>query len=256
MITWLCDKKNSWEVDWIDYLFENVTPKGPIVVYNRTVDIKKYLENNSNIFVLIHLSDEWSKDPVDHYDKVKFVLRNYYKDLGPNVINFPLGWMKTFPYKLTPKSISQRNLVWSFSGHVDKTTRPQMVEWMNTIPNGKGFFIKCGQGYNLTPVELAHMYNDSYFVPCPKGNCSIDSLRVCEALQVGSIPIVEKSDYWKNLYGSDVPFIQLDNWNEAPDIINSLIKNLDSLENVRVNMYNWWIEHCNLLKSKIEKINL
>lgn len=260
MIKWLCSRESSWEGDWIDYLFEDVKPNGTILVYNSSVDIRSYLNIHGPVLGLIHLSDEWGRDSTDHYTQAKFVLRNYYKDLGPNVLNFPLGWMKTFPYKTNPKSIQERKLVWSFSGHVDKTTRPEMAKWMITVEGGRGYFKKCGEnwgpfeGHALNPTQLAEMYNDSYFVPCPQGNCSIDSLRVCEALQAGAIPIVERNEYWYKLYGPDVPFLQIDNWNQTPKIIAELITDLNKLEKIRSSVYHWWIDHCYMLKENIKEI--
>lgn len=256
-LIWLCNKDTSWERDWIDFLFERVQIKGPIVVYNSSADIKQYLEINGPVLGLIHLSDEWSKDSTDHYSSAKLVMRNYFQSLGSNVLNFPLGWMRTFPYKTIPKSISQRKYIWSFSGHVDKTTRPEMAHWISKVEGGLGYFKRCGEnwgpfdGHALDPNQLAEMYNDSYFVPCPQGNCSIDSLRVCEALQVGAIPIVEKSEYWNNLYGSN-PLIQIDDWSQVPLLIKRLISDLDSLEKLREETYNWWINHCLRLKITIK----
>ena len=36
----------------------------------------------------------------------------------------------------------------------------------------------------------------SIFVPCPRGNSSPDTFRLYEALEAGSIPIVERDEYW------------------------------------------------------------
>lgn len=259
-VVWLCSKELSWECDWIDYLFEGVDANGTIVIYNSTADINEYLADHGPVLGLVHLSDEWDKDPVDHYNQAKVVLRNYYKDLGPNVINFPLGWMRTFPYKLIPKVIQERQYVWSFSGHIDKTTRPEMARCMTTVAGGKGYFKKCGEnwgsfdGHALNPIQLADLYNNSYFVPCPQGNCSIDSLRVCEALQAGAIPIVERSEYWGSLYGADVPLVQIDSWDQAPALIAELTSDLNKLEELRSNTYQWWVNHCLELKTTIKEL--
>ncbi len=258
-LTWLCTKETAWERDWLEYLFDDVKVTEPIFVYNSSVDIEKFLMSTGPVLGLIHLSDEWSKDSTDHYSMARLVMRNYYQDLGPKVLNFPLGWMRTFPYKLIPKSIQERKYVWSFSGHVDKTTRPEMAHWMSGIAGGQGYFKRCGEnwgpfeGHALNPVEMAELYDNSYFVPCPQGNCSIDSLRVCEALQAGAIPIVERSDYWKKLYGIDVPLIQLDSWSTAPTIISGLLEDLDQLESLRSKTYNWWINHIQQLKKTIKE---
>jgi hypothetical protein len=255
---WLCNKEQSWECDWIDYLFEGVDTDGTMVVYNSTADINEYLAAHGPVLGLVHLSDEWDKDPVDHYNQAKVVLRNYYKDLGPNVLNFPLGWMRTFPYKLIPKVIQERQYVWSFSGHIDKTTRPEMARCMSTVEGGRSYFKKCGEnwgpfeGHALDPHQLADLYNNSYFVPCPQGNYSIDSFRVTEALQAGALPIVERSEYWSNLFGQDHPLIELDSWDQAPSIIANLTQDYTLLEQKRSAAYSWWIKYCDNLKNKIK----
>lgn len=274
-LVWQSSLESSWECDWIEFLFRNVSHTtikdynqtscidNSVFIYNSTVDNLAYFKDLSSkgiTFGLIHLSDEWNKDSTEHYSLAKFVLRNYYKDAGSNVMNIPLGWMKTFPHTIIPNTVKDRKYTWGFSGHVDKTTRPMMVQYMSTIENGQHYFKKCGEnwgpfdGHALDPVGLAALYNDCLFVPCPQGNQSIDSLRVCEALQAGSLPIVERSEYWTKLYGTDHPLIEIDSWRHAPEIINNLISNLDDLEIKRMYTYNWWIAHCDRITNKITKI--
>jgi hypothetical protein len=141
---------------------------------------------------------------------------------------------------------------------VDKTTRPLMAEYMSKITNGIGYFKKCGenwgafQGHALTPAQLAEMYNNSIFVPCPQGNQSIDSFRVTEALQSGALPIVERSKYWSDLFGQDHPLIELDSWDQAPAIIANLTQDYTLLEQKRSATYAWWIKYCDNLQNKIK----
>jgi hypothetical protein len=269
-IIWHTSIEKSWEKDWIEYLFakvphhtitdykqELIIPNS-LIVYNSSVNIQAYLERAQGTqFGLIHLSDEWGTDDTSLYSYAQIVFRNYYKDLGPNVINFPLGCMKGIPYDVQPRPIVERTLTWSFSGHVDKTTRPDMAKYMINIPNGKYYFKKTGQnwgafeGHKLDPIDLFNMYSDSIFVPCPRGNQSIDSLRVCEALEAGAIPIVERSDYWSKLYGTDNPLVQIDSWSVAPSIITMLLSDTTRLEYQRQYTHNWWKNYCNKLQSNI-----
>jgi len=277
MITliWQTDYSSAWERDWIEYLFSK-TPHVTIydkhktqyidssmIIYNASVDNKSYIKNLSQSgkkFGLIHLSDEWSRDDTDIYQYADVVLRNYYRDTLSDVITFPLGWMRTFPYDITPKTVDERKYTWSFSGHVDKTTRPMMAKYMSQVPNGRSYFKQCGQdwgafeGHALNPVQLAEMYNDSIFVPCPQGNESIDSLRVCEALQVGAFPIVEASDYWSKLYGDDHPLIQINDWSQAPWLITEMLRDPIKLEIERAKARQWWVNHCEKLQERLTTI--
>jgi len=269
-IIWHSNRENSWEKDWVEYLFaqtphqtindyrQEIIIPNSVIVYNSSVNINRYIERaHGTSFGLIHLSDEWEADDVSIYSQAHVVFRNYYKDLGPNVVNIPLGCMVGIPYDHIPIPIKDRSITWSFSGHVDKTTRPEMAKFMVNVPNGKYYFKKSDEnwgafgGHKLNPIDLFKMYSQTIFVPCPRGNQSIDSLRVCEALEAGSIPIVERNDYWQKLYGPDNPLLQIDNWSIAPSIIHMLLKDLDRLEYQRKNTYNWWKNYCIKLQHKI-----
>ena len=274
MITliWQSNRENSWENDWIEHLFRNV-PHNTITDYtqsqvvNRSLIIYNSLVNNTEYikklaaqgisFGLIHLSDEWGRDDTGLYKYTDIVLRNYYKDLGPTVLNIPLGWMNGYPHDMVTKSTEDREYVWSFSGHVDKTTRPEMVKWMSTVSKGKSYFKKCGedwgpfQGHALNPTQLADMYNNSIFVPCPQGNHSIDSFRVTEALQAGAIPIVERSPYWNNLFGNDCPFVQINEWADAPQLIQNLLDDCSAIDGLRTYVNKWWLDYTDKLSNRM-----
>jgi hypothetical protein len=267
-IIWHAKREEDWSADWIERVFSKVPHQTitdysqtkiihrSLIVYNATVDITDYVQRASKEgidFGFIHISDEWNRDSTDVYKFAKVVLRNYYKDLGPKVINFPLGMMTGWPFDLPIKNTADRIHTWSFSGHVDKTTRPEMVKYMSQVPLGKSFFKVCGEyyGYPLNPVQLAEMCNDSIFVPCPQGNCSIDSYRVTEALGAGAIPIVERSTYWSNLFGEDHPLLEIDSWSNAPALIASLLSDKDALDAKRIHTHNWWLDHCDRLTSRM-----
>jgi hypothetical protein len=272
-IVWQMDPLKSWEPDWIEYVFSK-TPHTTVIdtdqkqfidnsyiVYNSHVNIVPYIEKMvaaNKRFGLIHLSDEWDRDSTDHYKHAHVVLRNYYRSIdNTNVMFFPLGWMVTFPHTLPIKSTWDREFTWSFSGVVTKSTRLAMAEAMETVPNGCRYFKPewenwgSHHGHALTPTQMADMYNNSLFVPCPRGNQNVDSFRVTEALQMGALPIVEKSDYWANLYGQDHPLIEIENWQDAPAVIKHLMSNMRNLDIQRALTYAWWIRYCNNLKNKI-----
>ena len=271
-IIWHAKQQGDWSADWIEYLFSKVPHRTitdysqtkiihrSLIVYNATVDITDYVQRavrEGVSFGLIHISDEWDRDDTDVYKHAKVVLRNYYKDLGPDVINFPLGMMTGWPYDLEIKNTEDRKYIWSFSGHVDKTTRPEMVKWMSTVPRGKSYFKKCGedwgpfQGHALNPTQLADMYNNSIFVPCPQGNHSIDSFRVTEALQAGAIPIVERNPYWNNLFGNDCPFVQINEWADAPQLIQNLLDDFSAIDGLRTYVNKWWLDYTDKLSNRM-----
>jgi hypothetical protein len=262
--------ETSWETDWLEYIFSK-TPHitladtrqqqfidNSYIVYNSQVDIVPYIEklvSKNKRFGLIHLSDEYNQDNLDHYKHAQVILRNYHRPINvPNVVHFPLGWMKTFPNELPIKSTWDRELVWSFVGTITKSTRAEMIHYMSTVPNGQHWGSHTGNPW--PPVDMGQLYNNSIFVPCPRGNWNVDSFRVTEALQMGALPIVEKSDYWSNLYGKDHPLIEVENWQDAPGTIKYLLSNMRNLDIQRVLTHAWWTRYCNDLKNKISTLTI
>lgn len=265
-LIWQVDRHTDWSRDYIEYLFQKVphqTLEDPtltiqedsIIIYNRTVDNLSYLKNlraQGKKIVLVHLSDEWLNDSTEHYQYADLVLRTYYKDCGPKVINFSTGWMKDSPTDLPDKTIDEREFIWSFFGHIEgKPTRKQMAAAMLTVPLGVYYFIPSDISFALTSIEMTHFYSKSIFVPCSRGNMSFDTLRVNEALQVGALPIVEASDYWGNLYGKDHPLLMINDWNEAPALIDQLLKDRSSLEKLRFDTLVWWQNYKQNLVNRI-----
>jgi hypothetical protein len=80
---------------------------------------------------------------------------------------------------------------------------------------------------------------------------SFDTIRANEALQAGALPIVEASDYWSNLYGSNHPLIMINNWDEAPALIHKLLENKPALEKRRMATVAWWQNYKEDLTNKI-----
>ena len=277
MITfvWLINRELCWHTDYIDFIFKNVPHQhvndyGQNECYDNcyvvvgtqhgiTIDPTAYLKrmrDNGKRFAILHLCDEWFQENRNYYEYSDIILRNYYIDLGPKVHTFTVGWNKGYPHTLEPKSISQRQYTWSFGGHIDKTTRGEMVQYMNTVPNGKSFFKICGEpgqynGYVLSTTMMAELINDSVFVPCPQGNHSMETCRLCETLQMGALPIVERNEIWKIIYGDDHPLIQIDSWSEAPKLIEDLMRDPIALENKRQATYKWWIDHLAKIQQKV-----
>ncbi len=250
------DRHVDWSRDWIEYIFKKVPHQTvedhemkleedkSIIVYNSTVNNLEYLKqlhSKGKKFILVHLSDEWLLDSIEPYQYADLVLRTYYKDCGPKVINFSTGWMKDSPTNISDRTVFEREFIWSFFGHIDgKPTRKQMSESMLTVPGGVYYYIPSNISFALTSIEMTEYYSKSIFVPCSRGNMSFDTLRTNEALQVGALPIVERSDYWAKLYGPNHPLLMVDHWDQAPDLIARLMQDKVALEKLRFDTLVWW----------------
>jgi hypothetical protein len=65
--------------------------------------------------------------------------------------------------------------------------------------------------------------SELYFTVCPMGS-GFDTIRFWEALMVKTIPIVKRNEFYDTIrhYYASIPFIEIDNWFDLPDLIDSL----------------------------------
>ena len=132
-----------------------------------------------------------------------------------------------------------------------------MINYMKMIP---GHFIyetfAWADANSLSTQDYRQLLLDTIFVPCPTGWWNLDSFRVCEALECGCLPIVEKKpfDYFSKLFGSRYPFLSVESWDQAPDLINKLLADPVRLEHARKQCHRWWRHHKIGLKKNIARL--
>ena len=187
--------------------------------------LDKFIEKKYN-FYLLHLSNEHKGHDCWYYDKANYVFRNYYFDdiKNNNVKYIPLGFKSGFLNKDKSNELLKK-INFSFIGMPYKQDRMEMV---NIIKNNKSF-LHLTSRWNcptaLTPKEISDIYKMTKFVPCPMGNVHVDSFRITECLESGSIPVVKlynENDYFEKIYPNH-PFPKIKTWNE----LNILIKEYD-----------------------------
>lgn len=268
-----------FEPDWLKEVFSEVYTiehsdgnfqllmDNSVIIMSFNQDSPSYfakLQELNYKFAVVMLSDEWYQGPTYFYPHAKFVLRNYWHKMfagQKNVYSFPLGYKNGFwlnyPDRNQLKKAAERKFTWSFAGQVTKSTRGEMYQSMTTIPN---YHVHTIFGFNTSDSLSTQSYRDllldSVFAPCPRGFYNLDSFRVCEALECGCIPIVEKFplDYFAGLFDGNYPFPAVNAWSEAPVLINELMADPDRLEKLRIECHEWWIAYKNNLKRRIAGI--
>ncbi len=108
-----------------------------------------------------------------------------------NIIQIPLGYMdnmfcKQYGLDYPKKSIADRKLIWSFVGNPHNPDRILMLDRFKCNFDSDQYF----NGFNKTSVEMLDIYNNSVFVPSPRGQNVLDCFRLYEAIFCGAIPIV------------------------------------------------------------------
>lgn len=254
-------KQDAWEVEWIEYLFQNIPHKtianedhsqfidNSVIIdslsWNRHTAHNQYcqeMQRRKYQYGFIHLSDEGRDNDISSYQGCKFILRNHFKpDMPDNCLMIPLGYNSGFiDHKHNPNIIN-RTYLWTTIVHRWDHNRNLMAEQIQRIPHGF-FYVAEHHGPRLSVQDYSRIYRDSIFVICPNGNIIPDSFRICEAMEAGAIPIVQESDYWDYGYGKDFPALRINNWNELLNKIITVMMNPKEVEILRNQCTDWWTD--------------
>jgi hypothetical protein len=307
-LIWQVNPDNCWEPGWLRYLLQAFNVEqivdlshevvgGPAIIVTDGQEIngrsvEAYLQrfnNEGHNVGVIHISDEDCKSRWSFYHRAAFVYRNYLRaDTShlPHCRYFALGYRNGFTDALAVPHISDRSYRWSFAGQV-KSSRSRMLRAARKIPGGKVFLTNGLQDPEALDVDsYAKLLADSVFVPCPRGNVSLDTFRVYEALEAGAIPIVEDGtvapvvvhanghpalrrfrdwfnssgrppsiddetegahqSYWLEAYGSDFPCPRIHDWRNLVHVMSNI-----NAEETSEHCIEWWQGYKNSLVSKL-----
>ena len=152
----------------------------------------------------------------------------------------PWGWT---PREIAAPDSSVRIFNWSFAGQNSHVRRHQCIEALRKIPHGlltetNGF----SQGLSRNVYwELLH---STRLVPCPSGPITVDSFRICEALEAGCVPIADGVSptghyraYWTRVFGPNVPFPIIEHWDCLPAVMEVWLEDWESRAEV---CRAWW----------------
>lgn len=269
-IVFKCNPK-CWESDWIHELFDldsfEIQPRNffgencIVVTDNPRLCLFRDFINNHLDFLLINLKDEFIPSKQDHavYESkyCKYIFRNYFrkKYISSKISAFPLGYKLDFwkgfneKDRLLAQLNSNRKYIWSFAGVAKKSGRRKALWSLDKLqPN----FVHAVSGWDsndsLNTDEYRELLCNSYFVPCFRGNCSLECFRIYESLECGAIPIVQKTshietfDFWREWLGIDHPLPTVNDIhsNETHNYINQLNDNPQALNEKRLEIIEWW----------------
>jgi hypothetical protein len=209
-----------------------------------------------NAFLVHFLDENYEGSYEEIYENFRGVFRCFWSDVfnRQRIMPMPLGYLNGLDLRrkdLVPAS--RRKYVWSFLGQVNKSSRPDMArELIKVVPGFlfatddlPGFVVHNkldGQGRKFPRAEYAELMFESSFSPCPMGNANLECFRVYEALESGSIPIVEKRltlDYFRELLG-DHPIPTVRSWAEARRMIAELLASPPQMDALQQRCIAWW----------------
>jgi hypothetical protein len=213
-LIWFGESANLWGKSWIEELLKDVDlvyhyPKNKegavlldncIVVTNNSESYEyiEALDRANKKYAVILLSDETLTEPMFYLSSPNciYAARNYFSPRywrDDKVFTFGLGHRHKFEHYVTPKVLaSKRRRMWSFAGSL-KADRIQAFDCFKDI---KPYQLNIIEFFNdskgLTTEEYADLLSDTVFCLAPQGGCNLDSFRIYEALEAGSIPVVLK----------------------------------------------------------------
>lgn len=270
-------KENVWETDYIvDTLLPlNTNKTMSFLTFDRVFDEQKYdvlvfncrkvslndvlkVIKKTNPKVIILLSDEYKHEDLNEFNVLgkycNLFLRQYnHKDYTytENTFHIPLGYcngagidfMDRLPYPLNKfKKPKDRYYCWSWMGDL-KADRYDMLMAFSNIP-------RHSYSVNTIPKdEMIDKYLNSIFVPCGRGNSTLDCYRLYEASMCGAIPVVagpmhELESTFK--YEKNPPWIFVSDWDEAIHECTVLLTDFKKLEKIQREILNWW--NCRIME--------
>jgi len=250
---------------------EDIEPFAVIVI-NQSVNYMQYLYNyeiRKYPFIVIHISDEHAWDDI-RYCSFSMCGRSFKNYCHPKLFNifnnltfFPSGYNKSILKDYTgetPLDISfvKRKYIWSFAGGNEKIRWQTINKFVDHFPQDHFLLYETGHSFNgnqksgLSVDKYRDLLLNTKFSICPPGVGYVESFRVYEALECGSIPVVlrsqnsefgQKRSYWGDLYGKEPPFVMADTWEECIEIMKYLLQNEDIYEKTRRDCYHFWQDH-------------
>jgi len=268
--TWgIYHQKNSKE--WINEILskikfniiksENDLNKGDIlIIVDSSVEKKGEFYNRlklicSKIF-LIHLGDEkGSHNLFPIYNNCDFIWRAFCSNkyfINEKVMCLPIGYKSGVSLQ---KGIVERKYKWAFMGTPHKSSRHDLLFQLSNIePNFSHKTKKFDKGI-IEVDEMSKILSSTSFIPCPNGFVHPETYRLYEALQCECIPIVEDSyKYYDRLF-PDNPFLKVEKWIDAKEIIINWEEK--KITDKRKECSDWWKKYKKKIQEVIfNKINL
>jgi len=276
------NKEKIWESD---YIINTLIPKKytKVCAYTKTKDLellgglwdifvyncrKNSFEDILKIVqvtnpkIIIQLSDEYKEEDLNHFNRLakycNLFLREYHHEgytYFENTVHIPLGYtndsglefMDILPECLNkPPKAKKRKYNWAWVGEI-KQDRWDMLQVFSNIP---------GQSYGLQIAkdDMIDRYLNANFVPCGRGNSTLDCYRLYEASQCGAIPCVVAPQHEIDLtfkYEKNPPWVFGHSWHEVVFKVRNLLFNQEELQKTQDNVVKWWKNRVGEIRDKV-----
>jgi hypothetical protein len=156
--------------------------------------------------------------------------------------SIPWGWTPACKQVRLPRPLN-----WSFAGQNTHDRRRQCIDVLRQIREKKGdglLYETSSFSSGLSQQNYFQLLSSSKLVPCPSGPITVDTFRVCEALECGAIPIVDTASptgpyghYWYRVFGERFPIPLIYDWSSLPEVMDDW---LNDWEAKAATAQEWW----------------
>jgi hypothetical protein len=220
----------------------------------------KQMEANGKTMTILHLSDEFGRDPIDFYrsPSVKHVFRNYPRaDLPLDKVSLlPLGYANGRATTNEIPAFKDRPYTWSFAGSMDRHGREQILQQLKHVePHLLETKETWSHPAKLDAKDYTTLLQKTKFVPCVAGFRALESYRLYEALEQGAIPVIvpdgpEGRDTYVDVLGKH-PILTFPSWEKVVAILPILVNNPAKMEEHKQQVMTWWSAKKAELKQQI-----
>ena len=207
------------------------------------------------------------------YSDATLVVRQYWcepQSLAANVITIPCGLKTGWNYTHSVISSMHRSCDWSFYGHIGggmrTDARNRMMEEMRKVHGGcvPSLYLTTDEAdaQKLSTAEYTARMCNTKIAPAPRG-MGLETFRFSEALECGSIPIVDDGGkvfhkYMPGLHEhaivTDTEWKKTINGEPLAEHITNLLRNPVNLERRRVAAQVWYRDYKRSLQSRIAEV--
>ena len=257
------DNSDKWIYKFLDKIkFKTIDSETDLnsedilIIVDSSIEKKKEfytkLKLMCNKIFLIHLGDEAGLfDLSNIYNKFNYTWRTFCSNRyfnNDNVSCLPLGYKSGTVFT---DNLGDRKYKWSFIGTPHKSSRHDLLFQLSKV---KPHFTFQTKRFNdkkkiMEVDELSEVLSSTCFIPCPNGFVHPETYRLYEALECHCIPIIENSyKYYDRLF-PDNPFLKIDKWMEAKEIVLNWTDK--QIMEKRENCKTWWVKYKSKLQNDI-----
>ena len=248
---------DKYDVDQVRVTSIPNTDRGFVVVpgpqnLGHEEDINTQIQNLSRVVLFITGDEEGKFDTskINHPNADIWI--QYPHEKHNNYNKLPIGVPQHLK-NLAPKYPSKDNDLY-FGGQITHSRRQQLAKAIQTMPNAL-FKPTAGFAQGDKPIDYYRTLASAKVAPVPSGAIVIDSFRFYEAIEMLCLPIADRIDpngnyveFYKNVFGYDIPVVHVSNWSELSSLVPKLLK---EYPNNMHQLVAWWIKYKRDLGIKI-----